>query len=395
MTRLFAFVLSAAVVASAASCDDQTAAPGGDGIGGAGGGPSSTSTGAGATPNALVGAQLGDPRLASAQRLAFGPGGVLLIGDGRSNRIVAVETGDTSTKDRAGHGFDLFDQLTTAAADAIGGGVSANELQIEDIAVNPLSHRTYVAVTRLTTQEAHVLWLGADGELHRFGLDRVVHAVHEVAPAEGGIANVGDVAWTDEHIVGTITPQSFSRHELTFARVPFEHEGGVRRATTEIYHPTWQQWLTQLPMDRFFTYLRDEELVLVGSFSSVVVAFPAATLSVGAPDVRGTTLFELLDGRTVHDFLAYERGGALAVVVLVQNFAFDGQAAAVWLDGELFARTESEGAPVLFDFAGSSLVRGAERAPALDRAHRIDAHGDEHAVVLRSNTLERVRLPMP
>jgi hypothetical protein len=367
-----------------ACSEDVTAPPGGEG--GADGSTSASS--GGASSNVLEDAQLGDPMLFSAQRLAFGPGGVLLIGDGRSDRIVAIETGDTSSAPREANAFERVDNLSGAAADAIGGSVTAADLLVNDIAVNPVSGRTYVAVTRHDELEAHVLWIDPDGDVRLFDTSNVVYASVDVPPAEGSAATIAEVVWTDDHVIGTVTPQTLVRHELTFVETPFEHEGRVRQSTTRVFHRSFNQWITELPMDRFFYSEGGGERYVIGSFTSTVARYVVDEIDDGQSDVQGETVFDLLDGRTVLDFLPYERDGELVVLTTVSNLLFDGKPGALRIDGEIFHQTEAinDESPILIDFAGSPLVAGVERVPQLDDAQRLALRGDD-VVMLAGNAL--------
>lgn len=365
------------------------------GAGGAGGG-SSSGSGSGTLSNVLEGAQLGDPHLLSAQRLAFGPGGVLLIGDGRSERIVAVETGDTSEAAREDNSFNRIDNLPGLAADAIGPDVASDDVVIEDVAVNPSSFITYIAATRTSTNEAYVLWVDADADLRLFDMSNVVHAAVDVRPSDGAAALIADLIWFKSSVIATVTPQSFLRHEITYVATPFEHEGGARHTTTRIFHRSWNQWITEQPMDAFFTFENAVgQRFLAGSFTSSVAVFEASELADGSSEEPGETVFDLLDGRWVLDFEVFQRDDEMRVLLSVMNLLFDGEAKGIVLSEALFTEPEgtNEDAPILFDFAGLPLVDGIELAFSLNDARRFSLRGDSHVVVLRGNRLETELLP--
>jgi hypothetical protein len=143
------------------------------------------------------------------------------------------------------------------------------------------------------------------------------------------------------------------------------------------------------------TYQHDGELFLVGSFTSTVARFVSADLEDGAKDALGTTVFDLTDGRSVLDFISYERDEQMYVVALVSNFLFDGEPGAIRLDGELFYQSTSinDESPIIVDFSGNPLVPGVERAYDLDLAQKVARRGDEHAIVLRANSLFTEELP--
>jgi hypothetical protein len=91
-----------------------------------------------------TGMKEGNPALKSMSQLAFGPEGVLFIADTKAAALVAIATDDT--KPAAG--------AATIKAEAINekiaalAGTSADQIIIEDLAVNPISRQAYLAVSR-------------------------------------------------------------------------------------------------------------------------------------------------------------------------------------------------------------------------------------------------------
>jgi len=87
-------------------------------------------------------ADQGNPKLKSIEAIRFGPNGLLLIGGGSD--VVTVETGDTkettwTTKEIANIDGVLAGKL----------GLTSKDIEIRRIAVNPASHKLYVAVRSL------------------------------------------------------------------------------------------------------------------------------------------------------------------------------------------------------------------------------------------------------
>src|SRR5690606_34402611 len=89
--------------------------------------------------------------------LAFAPNGVLLIGDAAGGQIVAVETGDTV---KAGAGKVEIADLSGKVAALL--GTTADQVAINDIAVNPLSGSVYMSVSRGLGPDAKPVVLKAD-----------------------------------------------------------------------------------------------------------------------------------------------------------------------------------------------------------------------------------------
>src|SRR5947209_5335243 len=91
---------------------------------------------------------VGNPGIKSIEAIAFGPDGLLLIGDGKGEQVVVVETGDQTPVKWA---------TTTLPAikENIAGrlGTTASGIDIIKLAVNPASHRAYIAVRKLQGKE--------------------------------------------------------------------------------------------------------------------------------------------------------------------------------------------------------------------------------------------------
>ncbi|MGB0579234.1 MAG: hypothetical protein ACPGVU_05980 [Limisphaerales bacterium] len=85
----------------------------------------------------------GSPNLKVINVISFAPGGVLLIGDGRSQQIVAVDTGDT---DRAKGKWGELNGFAGKLGARL--GAQAKGVEIIDMAVNPDSRVLYVAARK-------------------------------------------------------------------------------------------------------------------------------------------------------------------------------------------------------------------------------------------------------
>src|SRR5262245_8104665 len=96
--------------------------------------------GAGATDSL----KLGKADLKSASQIAFGPEGILFIGDSRQAAVFAIATDDTKT---AVGSVNISIQAVNEKIAALL-GIPADQLLINDMKVNPLSHNVYVAVSR-------------------------------------------------------------------------------------------------------------------------------------------------------------------------------------------------------------------------------------------------------
>src|SRR4051794_17946403 len=92
-------------------------------------------TAAAAGADVTQGLQRGKPELKSAGPLAFGPAGVLFIGDPRAAAIFAIDTQDKAG-DRAKASVNV-ENISEKVGSLLGTG--ANQVRINDVAVNPAS----------------------------------------------------------------------------------------------------------------------------------------------------------------------------------------------------------------------------------------------------------------
>ena len=97
-------------------------------------------------------ADQGDPKLKSIDAIAFGPNGLLIIGSG--TQVVTVETGDTKSppSNLPAWKIDNVDQDLAGKL-----GLTAKDIQIGKMAVNPASHKAYIIVRSLKTNQAALL----------------------------------------------------------------------------------------------------------------------------------------------------------------------------------------------------------------------------------------------
>ena len=156
-------------------------------------------------PSVVEGAQQGDPELGSAQQIAFGPDGVLAVGDGVKSRVVAIETQDTNDKDATA--FPPIAGFQTRVAMALGGGAIGTDIQIADFAVNPINKRLYVAVRRTSTNSWAIVRVGGDGTLSLFDLSDVKYAS---VPYAQGASIVRDIGWAKGHVVLAATKSGWT-----------------------------------------------------------------------------------------------------------------------------------------------------------------------------------------
>src|SRR5262245_54251456 len=87
--------------------------------------------------------QKGTPDIKSIGPLAFGPDGVLFLGDFQGAAIFAIDTGDRTP---AGNDPVKVEGIDGKIGSLL--GTDAQALQIRDLAVNPASGKLYLSVAR-------------------------------------------------------------------------------------------------------------------------------------------------------------------------------------------------------------------------------------------------------
>lgn len=263
--------------------------------------------------------QEGKPAFKAMSQLAFGPEGVLFIADTKAAAIVAVATGDTKPAASA----------ATIKAEAINekiaalAGTRADEIIIEDLAVNPISRQAYLAVSRGKGPDAVPLLVRvkADGQPELVALDRVKFARAELpnpapdtAPEPGRkqgqnrrLEAITDIAYADgKLLVAGLSNEEFAS-TLRVIPVPFRH---VDRGTSvEIYHGAHGQFETRAPVRTFVPYKVGKEQHLLAAYTCTpLVQFALTDLKPGAK-IQGKTIAEFGNRNRPLDIIVYQKDG--------------------------------------------------------------------------------------
>ena len=86
----------------------------------------------------------GTPEIQSMSALAFGPEGVLFVGDGKAGAIFAIDLGDQSpATDSEGISIPNIEAKIASLL-----GTTPDAIMIHDMAVNPISTNVYLSVSR-------------------------------------------------------------------------------------------------------------------------------------------------------------------------------------------------------------------------------------------------------
>ena len=111
---------------------------------------------------AAIAADEGNPKLKSIEAIRFGPKGLLIIGGGSD--VVTVETGDVKETSWSKTEIDNINELLAGKL-----GLTAKDIEITRIAVNPASKKLYVAVRSLKANQSVILTIDGTGTRNAYG----------------------------------------------------------------------------------------------------------------------------------------------------------------------------------------------------------------------------------
>jgi hypothetical protein len=256
----------------------------------------------------------GKADLKSAGALAFGPDGVLFVGDSMGGMIFALDTQDrTPSQSTAVEVQGLSDKIAAMA------GTAADQIQVNDIAVNPISRKTYVSVSRGLGAAADPLIVRIDpaGKLEALSLDNIKYSrvvlpnpVNASTGGRGGnqrLQAITDLAYVDSRVfVAGLSNEEFSS---TLRAIPFPFNQADKGTSVEIWHGSHNQFETNAPIRTFLPYKVNNEQTILASYTCTpLVKVPISSLKAGSK-VMGTTIAEFGAGNTPLDMIAYSKGG--------------------------------------------------------------------------------------
>jgi hypothetical protein len=255
----------------------------------------------------------GNPKVLSIESITFGPDGLLIIGDGRGAQVVAIQTGDQKPIP--------WGKLEVAdIKEQLGGrlGTTGKGIEILKLAVNPASHRAYVAVRKLDGKQDVILTVDGQGKIQEFALDSVKYTRYKLPSDEKApIFKITDVTFADGRILLAVQAKE------TFASKIFSIDTRQDDATplwisTETFHVAHGRWETNAPIRTVIPYTENGKKFLVGAFTCTpIVKYSLEDLQAGAR-VKGQSVIELGNGNTPQDMFVYENNGKS--YILMNNY---------------------------------------------------------------------------
>jgi hypothetical protein len=263
---------------------------------------------AGAADDLLGSLKQGTPELKSAGPLAFGPEGILFIGDPQGAAVLAVDTADRTAPASADR--PKVEGIDTKIADML--GIEAKQVLINHLAVNPISGNTYLSLSRGRGPDAKpvVVRVERTGKLAEFPLKDVKFARATLAnPTKSRNLAITHLAYVKGRLfVAGLSNEEFSSR-LRAIPFPFPEGDQPQGTGVEIYHGSHGRFETKSPVRTFVPYeINGEAHILAAYTCTPLVKVPVAQLTPGAK-VKGTTVAELGNHNVPLDMIVYQKGG--------------------------------------------------------------------------------------
>jgi hypothetical protein len=332
----------------------------------------------------------GKAELQSAGVMTFGSNGVLFVADSLGATIYAIDT-----EDRAASTASAMNVTGLGAKIAGLLGTAAEQVVINDVAVNPVSRNAYVSVARGRGPDAAavIVKVQPDGKLTTLALDNIKHA-KVTLPNPGNVGtgrgNARAQSITDMGIAdGRLFVAGLSNEEFasTLRSIPLPFPATLDKgAAIEIYHGNHGRFETNAPVRVFVPYkVGGQQNILAAYTCTPLVKFDVATLKAGTK-VVGNTIAEMGAGNTPLDMIVYNKGGK--DYFLMSNTRL----------GVTKVPTDSLGstAAITARVPGTAGVT-YETIAGLANIQQLDKFNDQLALILQDNTgsldLKTVALP--
>lgn len=222
--------------------------------------------------NNKYGFELGTPNLKSIKRITFGPENVLFVGDNTGMTVYAIDMNDSQPSASLN---DLnVDNITLKIAAVM--GAASSEVNIQDMAINPVSKNVFFAVNRVRgskTQSA-LFRLSGDG-LHEFSLENINYSKMAINNAP----STGNTSWGRPTRSYTITDLQYANGEVfisgmsneefasSLRRIPFPFDEKMVTTNMQVYHVTHGSNETEAPIFRFLPVELENQWHIVAGYA--------------------------------------------------------------------------------------------------------------------------------
>lgn len=340
----------------------------------------------------------GAAALKSIGPLAFGPDGILFVADTKGAAIVAIDTSDMTPA--AGVKALKVEGINQKIAGLL--GTSADQVFINDLAVNPISRNAYIAVSRGRGPDAMpvLVRVKTDGQPEVVALDKVRFSKGELpdAPIEGVVGqgdrqsnprqeSITDIAFLEDRVL--IAGLSNEEFASTLRAIPFPFKTVANGTSVEIYHGAHGRFETRAPVRTFVPFKIGNEAHLLAAYTCTpLVQFPINELKPGAK-IKGKTIAELGNRNRPIDMIVYQKDGKDYLLLANSSRGI------MKITTDQIENAESIEAPVKDGGKKGLPYETIEGWTGIDQLDRLDP---QHALVVRRNEsgsldLESLDLP--
>ncbi|MGI9243513.1 MAG: hypothetical protein ACR2RV_22120 [Verrucomicrobiales bacterium] len=331
---------------------------------------------------------------ASLGALEFGPDGVLFAADPKGASVFALELGGG---DAAGKAPVKIEKLGEKIAALL--GAKADQISINDLAIDPKSAVAYLSVSRgLGADATPVLVKAAAGELSVVDLGKLEasrlplsNAPENKVTGEGRrkknkrLESITDLAWLD----GRLAIAGLSNEEFasTLRVTDYPFTGAVGTTSLEIFHGAHGKEETHSPIRTFMPMDIGGEPNIIASYTCTpLVCIPLSKLK-PETKVKGRTVAELGNRNRPLDMISYEKGGERFILMA------NSSRGVMKVSTKDIATIDS----ITQRVAGESAGLSYETVEAWDGVVQLAKVDDGHAAIIRSGdagqSLEHVALP--
>ena len=264
----------------------------------------------------------GNADIKSAGVLAFGPEGILFVGDPVGAAIFAFDTQDRTASQGAPVDVKGINEKIAAML-----GTTADQILINDLAVNPISKKMYLSVSRGKgpTAAPVVLRVDSKGAIDQLSMQNVKHAkvaLPDAPASQPGARDPRMQAITDlAYLDGKVLVAGLSNAEFSsnLKSIPLRFQQSTKGASVETWHGSHARFETQSPVRTFVPFkIKNEQNILAAYTCTPLVKIPTSQLQPGNK-IKGTTIAELGSGNQPLDMIAYTKAGHAFILMNNSN----------------------------------------------------------------------------
>ena len=256
----------------------------------------------------------GRVQLISAGALAFGPDGILFVGDNAAGTVVAIDTQDRTPVASATINVEGVDAKIAALV-----GATPDQILVNYMKVNPISKNVYLSVARGQGPSATAMIIRVDpsGNITNVPLDNAKHSMVSLQDLPESKPKAGEnprmLTITDMvYLNGNLLVAGLSNEEWssTLRSIPFPFDQTAAAGTqVKIWHASHGRYETESPIRTLVPYTISGRQYVIASYTCTpLVEIPVSDLKSGAK-VQGSMIADLGGGNQTLDMIPYKKDG--------------------------------------------------------------------------------------